>query len=287
MKSRTLLNLVLLALVAALVLLAIYEPGKEPPPEPKRLTGVAPDSVEAIRIERPGAPAIELQRQDGQWRLTTPVAVAANSFRVRSVLELLEAKASDGFPADEAGLERYGLAEPRVQVTFDGATTVSFGETAPLDRRRYVRLGDTIFLIGDNHFWQVAGDAGTFIDPQLLPADAAITRLALPDFTVERGEDGWRLIPEPADYSADAVAALVENWRHARALQLHLQEPPSAESARIEVGLEGQGDPLVFLLDEAGGEALFVRPDLGVAYQLPAATAEGLLQLPSPDRQAD
>ena len=50
MTSRNLLNLVLLGIVAVLVLVVVFEPGKEPDKDKIKLTALVKDAVKKIEI---------------------------------------------------------------------------------------------------------------------------------------------------------------------------------------------------------------------------------------------
>jgi len=52
MSKRNLLNLVLFGVVAALVLVTVYEPGKKEAPANPRLTQLQKDSINKIHLKR-------------------------------------------------------------------------------------------------------------------------------------------------------------------------------------------------------------------------------------------
>ena len=92
MSSRNLLNLVLLVVVAALVAIVVFKPGKKTPPV-TRLTSLSASSVTKISISRPGAEQIILEKQDNKWQMLAPYKIAADGFKANSITELAEAKA--------------------------------------------------------------------------------------------------------------------------------------------------------------------------------------------------
>lgn len=282
MKSRTLLNVVLLLLIAVLSLLAFYEPGKEAPTPQPLLTPLARAEAEHFRLERPGAPVVVLTRVGESWRLQEPVDAPANDYRVNGMLDLLGTPTFNRFRADRDDLARYGLADPRAILTVNGALTVAFGETTPLDQRRYVRVGDDIALIADTHYYKLLGDPGAFASPRLLPEGAELTRLDLPDLSVSRDAQGrWQVEPAPAVDSADRPAMLTDAWERARAIEVTLLEG-AADGAPVTVQLAGAETAIVFLKGEVDGDPVLIRPDLQLVYHLAPATAGELFSLPEP-----
>ena len=73
MSSRALLNVgMIFAAMLAAILLHMYKPADEAPKAHALVPGGQND-IRAIEIERAGSPAIVLQREDAQWRMTAPV----------------------------------------------------------------------------------------------------------------------------------------------------------------------------------------------------------------------
>ena len=76
MKPRILLNLALAALVAVLILLVWLKPRPTAQTEFK-LSTLASASINRIAIEKPGQPAIVLQKNPAGWRLSAPFQARA------------------------------------------------------------------------------------------------------------------------------------------------------------------------------------------------------------------
>jgi hypothetical protein len=278
MGKRTLLNLVLLLVVGGLGLLAAYKPGKEAPPAAEPLTPLSPAQIDRVRIERPGQPAVVLARADGRWQMREPLAAPANEMRLDSLLRLAEAKVLGRFPAP-AELAGYGLAEPAVTVTLNDGPAIAFGNTTPVDQRRYVLRDGAIHLIADTTFYFVSGDWGGFVDPRPVPADLPLTAIEVPGLSVTRGEGGWQAVPAPEGLSADAVVEFVDSWKHARAFEVTAWQG-DAQGEPVTLRSE-RGEPIHFTLT-AREPLELVRTDLGLAYHLPGSQAATLLQLPRP-----
>src|SRR3954468_24171395 len=105
-RKRWLLNLGLALFIIALALLVKYHPGVPKPEEGPPLTNLAADSIERIRIARPGQPEITLAKTGQDWRLLTPVQGRADRFRIDGLLHLAGVKTESSFPAPSGDLAK-------------------------------------------------------------------------------------------------------------------------------------------------------------------------------------
>lgn len=279
MNSRNRLNLALLLLVVVLALVAVYEPGKEPPPARQTLTTLDPQAIRAVRIERRDRDTVVLERDGAHWRLSEPLAAPASDYRAGGVTRLAAAESLRRYPARGRDLAKFGLAAPQVRVTFDGTTTIALGDATAVDRRRYALADDTIHLIGEEVWYHLIGEATTFVSGQLLPPGASLESLALPGFTLARNDGRWSVQPEPEHWSADAVTALLDRWRHTQALEVRQQPPGEVQGERVTVRLAGQAPPLVYVVVAREPDLVLVRPDLGLRFHLAASQAAELFEL--------
>ena len=189
-------------------------------------------------------------------------------------MRLLNAESHTRFAAVPQELGKYGLDEPSPRVILDG-TEVVFGDTDPLKNRRYVLVDGTVHLINDTFYQHVTSSQTAYVDKILLPGNPAIAALTLPDLSLTKGEDGaWRAKPEAA--SADALTGLVEEWRHAQALEV---EPYAGAAFQdtIRIALEN-GDQIDFAVVERTPDLVLARRDWGIQYRLSSQTARRLLE---------
>ncbi len=278
MGKRILLNIGLLLIVTLLGVVAWLEPGKTPPAPAQRLTTLQPSAINSIRIQQADTPPIELHRTQDGWRLVAPFTVAANPFRVDGILEIAQAQSLSAFPANEQELPRYGLSPPRLQLELNDQS-IAFGDQNSLEQRRYVRLADTIHLIRDNNYYHVAGDATTLVALNPLPPDAEITALQLPKITLHHAEGRWQVEP-PDALTPDQINDLLEEWRHAQAIQVE-RHSGDTMGTDITLSIAGANEPIHFVVVDQPDDLLLVRPDLGLAWRLPAASKETLLRINS------
>ncbi|MGH8535432.1 MAG: DUF4340 domain-containing protein [Gammaproteobacteria bacterium] len=274
--ARLRLNAILLAVLSVLVLVVISEPGKqEEAPRPK-LSSIAPQSVNNIRITRPGGEIVELHKEAGHWLLKQPFSVRADEPRVQALLGFLEEKSKDAFPAKDHDLKRFGLAEPALRLQFDDSL-FAFGDANPLSGQRYVLHEDTIHLAADTTFPTLTGPAEDLATPRLLEEGTEPVKLTLPKYVLSRGAKGhWKLSPPDPRIGTAALQKMVDEWRYARALTVRRkQERISQGTIRIEFQA---GTPVQFEILAKDPEFILARSDLELEYAMPAGTGQRLLE---------
>jgi len=280
MASRLWLNLALLLLIAILVIIVIYEPGKESIPAPTRLTQLTAATITHIHIERATGKDVELVKEaNGQWWMHNPYHLPANEFRVQSLLRLAETESLSSHALNQLQPVTYGLDQPRAIVTFDRSTQISFGDTEPLQQRRYVQIGDQLHTIVDTFYYQAAASPTIYLNHALLPPTANIIKLVLPDLQLTFKDGQWQRTPSHPDYSADARIELINNWRHAQALELRAADVKDAR-ADIEIFLTDQTEPIRFKLLQTEEETSLIRLGIGLQYVIASDTYDKLLALP-------
>lgn len=282
MASRLWLNLALLLLVAILIIIVIYEPGKQPAASPPPLTQLTPAAITHIHIKRLTGKDIELVKEtNGQWWMHKPYHLPANDFRTQSLLRLAETESLSSHPLDGLDAATYGLDQPRAIVTFNRNTQISFGETEPLRQTRYVQIGDRLHTIVDTFYYQAAANPKTYLNYALLPPTANIIKLVLPDLRLILQEGQWQRTPPHPHLSADASIELINNWRHAQALELRASEVKDTQSD-VEIYFADQPEPVRFKLLQTEDETSLIRLDVGLQYVIANDIHEQLFVLPEP-----
>jgi hypothetical protein len=279
MKLRTVLNALLALVAAALLWLAVKQPGgPESAEEQPLLATLAKDSVSRIELRHPRAATMVLERSQGRWRMTQPYAIRADADRINLLLDFLGARSLTRFPVVEGELARYGLAEPN-SILILNDQRFEFGIQHPLAPNRYVRSRDTVHLVTDIINQHLNSGVESYIDPRLLDEDFAIARITVPGLTVEQ-RDG-RLTASTGSESADTVARFIEEWRHARAMEVRAmaeedRKRGATETVRIVADDGGVIEYAVLVREPA---LRLGRRDLGIVYEFPAETAARLMAL--------
>jgi len=171
MRARWLLNLLLLLVVAGLAALAYFRPGLDEPQPPATLSQALPEQAQRVQIERLGRATISMVRDAaaGGWQITTPINLAANSFRIEPLLQLRRMVSRSSFPVVDDALDQYGLLSPQVWLTLD-EERYAFGGVEPLNGYRYVMIDRTVYLLSDRTLNYLLMSPYDFVALELLPA---------------------------------------------------------------------------------------------------------------------
>lgn len=280
LTRRWLLNLALLVLVLALGGYAWYRSSRAPVETKPTLTTLSADAVEAIEVARPEQPAVRLQRTDGQWRLTAPLNARADSFAIDSLLRMTQAPIDSTITPADAELARYGLDRPRLTVRLND-TEIRFGEAHPLKDEHYVQYQSRVHLIPNRYYAQAAMPYTNFIDSRLIEPGRKLTGFKLPDFALRLQDSEWRREPGIEALSSDRINGFVDDWRHARALQVEKYGGKKAQQQVVITTEDSDGKPTDLRIEVISREPEFVlyRPDEGLEYHFPQDTARRLLTL--------
>lgn len=282
MGARLRLNLLLAAAVIALVFVVLFEPGKESAPETPPLTAFKPETIRRAQIERAGRDTIVLEKQGEKWRIVQPLNLPANEFRAMSVAKIAQAPSFSHFPATGRDLKQYELDAPGVKLTLNDHV-FEFGSVNPLDRRRYVRIGDTIHLTGDDAYFRLTGDATGFVSTALWPdVTAPLEEIKLPDRSVRNDNGKWVVTPPVEGLTADDTNKFIDEWKHAQALQVSTYKGlPGAQTVTVRFGADTPA--VTFDIVNAEGDLILGRKDLGVQYEMaPEARKRLLAPTPTP-----
>jgi len=290
MSSRLLLNLGLLITVIVLGLYIFLAPPPAPPPSKPTLTSLKSDSVDHITIMHGEKSSTVLQKQDGHWRLTQPVDMPANDYQANKLAHLADTVSQSQYPIETDKLAVMGLVKPKLAVKLNDVT-LQFGTTAPINQYRYIRVGDKVHLIIDTITHILLQAPASLGDPALLPKHENITRLVLPDFTLNMDKDGnWQVKGQPSsNLSQDDLMAFVDDWRFAEALRIsffnNLTDKDRA-LPKVVINLKDNKTPLTFYLDTKSRDLTLTRTNPNIRYHLLKDKVNTLLNLPKPELPA-
>jgi hypothetical protein len=180
-------------------------------------------------------------------------------------------------------LTKYKLDKPRTTIRFGDDTNdtlFEFGSANPINRLRYVKVGDRIHLIDDNFYPLVSSQIGTLISQTLLPGSDTITALRLTDISLVRSDEGkWQVTPENSELSTDAINAVVDEWQHAQAFGVHdyLQREQLGKVS-VTTRSNGIGQTVDFVITDIDPWLIIARPELGIEYHFDAEFYDRLLR---------
>lgn len=285
MGKRWLLNLALIALIGALVLLAVYQPGNHTEPATSPLTSIPVNEVTRLRLVRPKQPEVLLVRHDGHWRLDAPRRARANGFRADALAGLAAAPATLRFAAKPDELGKYGLDRP-IATLFLNDVEIRFGAMHPLRNEIYVLHDGQVQLVSAATFHAVTAPVDDLLSPALLDGQAKIISLHLPGFSLRQNAQGaWERRPGRPALSSDRVNRFVDEWRQARALSVApARQSMPRERVEITVAVDDRKQTLVFGIASRKPELVLIRLDEKLEYHFPDEAASRLLEL-EPDRE--
>jgi hypothetical protein len=273
--KRTQLNVALAVAAVGLGAALFFGQKKEEPGPP--LTPLANDAVTRVAIEHPGSPAIRLEKQDGQWRLTEPVKTEADELEVNAPVSLATQETKDKVEGGQ--LAELGLAPPTYTITLND-TPIAFGGVEPLQYRRYVKVGEAVSLIEDPPSAALDKDYSDLVAKNLFPANAEIERVELKRLTLAKGAEGhWTVSPADPDAGADQMQKLADGWKNARSMWNELAKAP-VKGDPVKVTLK-DGTVREFVVAATEPQLKLHRPDLGVTFVMSKALADELLKLPA------
>jgi hypothetical protein len=279
LKRRWLLNAGLLALIGALVWVVVYRSGQQPDTAGPPLTVLSADAVTHIRIERPEQPAIVLEKNAGEWRLTAPVAARANPFNVDTLMRALAAPTDTRFPAVAAELAKFGLDNPRARVWFDNVE-IAFGTLHPLKNQIYVRYQNEVVLIPGYHLAAATSPYTNYIDSRLFEEDRKFTALKLPGFTLALKNGVWHRQPPDKKLTSDQINDFVSEWQNARALTVDKYSGKQAvDEIEITSTRNGKMEKLRLGILAYKPDFVLHRQDENLEYHLTEETGKHLLNL--------
>ena len=193
MKTRTTLILLILAIGLG-VWIKYFESKKPNTAEAQRQAGNVVnfdrEKLDGIAIQN-GDDKIELTRQDGKWRLTTPVKDQADSAEIDNLISDLENWRKEAVvPASQATAEKgrlneFGLVQPKLRLRLLGPgmpPEIFFGKDAALEGKMYVRFADArdVFIARQTVRTDISKKPDEFRDRKLTDLTTAqVTRAAL------------------------------------------------------------------------------------------------------------
>lgn len=274
MQRSMWLNVVLAAAVAALGAWVYFKPGQDAPVG-HPLSALKPTEVGSIRIERPGEPAIVLEKKRDAWFVTAPFAARGNDVRARQLVEIVEARTAHQFAATDLG--RFELDQPQARVTL-GGQTFSFGMVSPVSREQYLLTDGAVFAVHPRYGTALPANAGELASRQLFGPGETPVRFEMKSFTVEQRDGKWRLAPEAQGLSQDDFVRWSDEWRRAAALRVEpsVRGKP-VETVRIQLK-EGGALSLGILAREP--ELVLLRADEKLQYHFRPDVAKRLLSPP-------
>jgi hypothetical protein len=265
------------------------EAGKTGADAAPKLITMAEADAQRIEISRRDGETSILEMQNGNWRITAPVALAADRDAATGVVsgltgltwdQLIEEKASD--------LSQFGLSDPAVRVTIAGKggarKTLLIGDETPTSGSFYAKLeGDPrVFTISSFTKGNLDKGPRDLRDKRLLTfSDDKLTRVELTakGSTVELGKNAqgdWQIVrPSPMRADGNAVDELVR-----KLLEAKMDTSATADEEKKAPGAFAGGSRVATarVSDASGTQQLEVRKS-GESFFARSSVVDGVFKI--------
>jgi len=146
--KRLLLNLVLLALVGALIAFVVLRKEDVGELHKTLYDKSIGDNAKELVIHVEGQPDVVIQREDKLWKVIKPSMFVADKEKVRQLFTLLSENAESSYDIKSKDLASYGLDKDRLSVSFNGVKMI-FGKFNEVTQQRFILKGDRMYLVNE------------------------------------------------------------------------------------------------------------------------------------------
>jgi hypothetical protein len=278
LSQRLLINLALIALIAGLAYAGFhFEPGSTTGTK-TTISELRPDDVDSIEIQSADL-QLRLQRRAQGWDLETPINWPAYTTNVGRLLSILNFASSALADAADVDLAQLGLQQPKASIRFNDSL-LQFGTTNNIGERRYVMLDARVYLLPDVHLAFITQGLSALVDRRLLPRQADIVSLRLPDLEISLDEDSRWHSNQALETAQSSLLQLVENWQTLQATRISQFDPRLVPGQPIEIKL-ADGRVVDFLLLSEVPEIVIAHPEIGLQYYFRSDFRDQLIGLRS------
>lgn len=260
MRKQLYLNLLLLLIVVVLGG-AIYL-SDDRPDELARLNSGDSSTISHIVIRHNDNETV-ITKDAGDWSIIAPINIAANAFRIETLLRLYNAPVHQHYRRGEISLDDSGLADANTSIRFDDVD-IAFGIVNPATGLRYILSGDDIYTIEDVYYPLISSHVSTLVSLDLLPKGSEIEELILLNQTISKDTAGrWQ---SDITIAPDTVADILQQWRGGQAFAVHayLQRQQLGE---VSIVIRGQ-EPIRYIITDTDPWLILARPEIGLEYHL-------------------
>jgi hypothetical protein len=265
MSSKTLLNIALFFL--AIILGSVIYFSEEKSHELKRLSEIDINTINSIVIRHNKNNTTIEKHDDGHWRITAPLVIDANDFRINSILKLLNAPVHSDYSLSEIDVTTIGLKEAVTSIQLN-SNRIEFGITNPATNLRYIKFNNRVFTIEDVFFPLLSSHFSTLVSFNLLPKNASLEKLILPGLTISRDDQGrWH---SDSNISADNISKIIDHWKNDQAFGVHkyLEREQQGEIIIYLAGQQHGQQAVSYTITDTDPWLILSRKDIGLEYHL-------------------
>lgn len=262
MSKINILNLVLFIIVITLAIVIYYS--EQPNTQLDRLTEIDINSISSIDIQH-NKNNTTITRNAQRWQITRPISVAANDFRINSLLKLLNAPVHSQYPVEEVNLVDTGLEKSATKISF-GELEITFGNNNAATGLRYIRLNNSVFTIEDVYYPLISSNFSTLVSFNLLPDNSYINKLVLRNQVITKNLMGfWQ---SDIEQTADNLNKIIDDWKNTQAFGVHEYIKKHEELGEVSIYLENTPEPVTYIITDDDPWLILARPELGLEYHL-------------------
>ena len=279
MKSRIVLNIVLVLGLLALVLFSYLRPKNSETRPTIKLSQATRESVERVKIERQASPAIQLVRQATGWQITAPLQTQADTHQVDRVTDIVTMTATGKLPGTDRA--QFGLDPATVKVYLNDEE-FSFGRINEITNEQYLGHGEAVYLVPPFYGYGIPASVNILISRKLLDETEQPVRFDFGAYRIGRNEKGaWSVEGKaPATLatppSQDNLNRWADEWRQTSALSAEPAAGAQAADQSLTVHF-ANGKSAALKIKRTGTELQVYRTDRRLVYRVGTETGQRLL----------
>ena len=275
MKSRWLLNLALLVLVAALGLFVYLRPKTDanPAQQSYAVADFAANKVSRVTIAVPTKKPVIFEKQNDQWMMVEPFKGRADPLAVGRVIAVAIASSAEKLPAND--LARFGLDHPQLTVKLDDHE-FSFGMYNPVGGDQFVAHNNAVYTVPTSYSTNATIQPLEMMDKRAFTRDEVIVGF---DFggleqwesshlNLDLQPDGkWKVSSPAAKPDQKELQAWFEGWEWSHFTATSVEPAPLDHTPHpfFFVKLK-DGKKIKFIKMQESPELLLVREDEQLQY---------------------
>lgn len=280
MSKRWLINYLLFTLIIIFTWIGYKYPITEDQRINKNeITTLKARDVREIKIETADG-AIELQKQNLNWRIIHPIQWFANNIAAERLTTLASLEPHSKLPRDQIDLSTLGLRIPKAVVMLD-QQSFYFGDTNRIGNRRYLMVEPHVYLASDIHYAFINQGVAGLLDTRLLPPQLELNTLQFASFKLRKVSSGWT--SNQTDRSEQDINRLINNWRHKQASRINPYDASLIPLNKIKASVQNNQE-IEFYILSIKPEIIIARPDLKLQYHFPDHQYYELLSLDYADQ---
>lgn len=113
---------------------------------------------------------IEIKKIAGKWRIIKPIEADIDTKKIQHLMTLLSDSISAYYPAKGKDLSLFGLDKERASITFN-QVKIQFGSLNPITHKRYLRKGETIYIVSETVYGLLVGGVDRLIQTHTMLSD--------------------------------------------------------------------------------------------------------------------